>query len=66
MSREAAGHAGLIVSRDGDNLRVNNVNFGSTAQKMGIGYGWEITSVQVKTQRPDKQWMFIPAVFCYC
>jgi len=55
-------NAGLIVSKDGDNLRVNNVNFGSSAQKMGIGYGWEITSVQVKTNRPDKQWMFVPAL----
>lgn len=54
--------AGLIVSRDGENLRVNNVNFGSRAQKLGISYGWEITSVQVKTDRPDKKWMFVPGV----
>ncbi|WP_097459785.1 TRAP transporter permease [Mangrovitalea sediminis] len=55
-------HAGLSVSKDGDNLLINNVNFGSTAQKLGIGYGWEITSVQVKTHRPAKQWMFVPAL----
>jgi len=54
-------HAGLFVTQDGDKLRVNNVGFGTPAQKLGISYGWEITSVQVKTHRPAKQWMFIPA-----
>jgi TRAP transporter 4TM/12TM fusion protein len=54
-------HAGLFVSQQDGKLMVNNVGFGSTAQKYGIGYGWEIKSVQVKTNRPHKQWMFIPA-----
>ncbi|WP_455385908.1 TRAP transporter permease [Acidihalobacter prosperus] len=54
-------HAGLFVSQQDGKLTVNNVGFGSAAQKYGIGYGWEIKSVQVKTNRPHKQWMFIPA-----
>ncbi|MEJ2481216.1 MAG: DUF3394 domain-containing protein, partial [Acidihalobacter sp.] len=54
-------HAGLFVSKQDGKLIVNNVGFGSAAQKYGIGYGWEIKSVQVKTNRPHKQWMFIPA-----
>jgi TRAP transporter 4TM/12TM fusion protein len=55
-------HAGLFVGQQGGKLIVNNVGFGSTAQKYGIGYGWEIKSVQVKTDRLPKQLMFIPAL----
>ena len=60
-SAKRLAHAGLFVSQQDGKLIVNNVGFGSTAQKYGIGYGWEIKSVQVKTDRPHKQWMFIPA-----
>jgi len=32
------------------------------AQKAGIDFYWKILSVQVPTDQPAKQWMFLPAL----
>ena len=38
------------------------VQFGSTAEKLGVEQGFAITSVEVESQRPNKEWVFIPAL----
>ncbi|MGB5232204.1 MAG: TRAP transporter permease [Desulfoprunum sp.] len=41
---------------------IDNVVFNSPAQKAGIDWDQEIVSIQTLTDRPRKQWMFIPAL----
>ncbi|NWN92326.1 TRAP transporter permease [Marinobacter adhaerens] len=54
--------AGLEVSPAGDGMSVDFVNFGSDAEKAGLSFGWTIDEVQIPTQRPPKELMFIPAL----
>ena len=54
--------AGLDVSPSGDAMTVNFVTFGSIAQEVGIEFGWTIDAVQVETDRPPKELVFIPAL----
>ncbi len=54
--------AGLELRRDGDKMMVDNVVFGSAAEKQKIDLDWEIAGVLKKADRPAKQWMYIPAI----
>ncbi|HEA52079.1 TRAP transporter permease [Marinobacter antarcticus] len=54
--------AGLEVSQAGKVMNVEFVNFGSDAEKAGLGFGWTIDKVQVKNPRPPKELLFIPAL----
>ncbi|MBT6093663.1 MAG: TRAP transporter permease [Rhodospirillaceae bacterium] len=54
--------AGLELRRDGDKMIVDNVVFGSAAEKQKIDLDWEIAGVLKKADRPSKQWMYIPAI----
>ena len=38
------------------------VAFNSLAQKAGIDFDWEILSLQIPTDRPAKQWVYLPAL----
>jgi hypothetical protein len=46
---------------DGDELMVVGVKFGSQAEKLGIEQSFRITSMEVAADRPDKEWLFVPA-----
>ena len=64
---EATGEeklAGIgIETRDEDGrIFVDMVTFASPAQKAKIDFDQEILSVQMPTDRPNKEWMFIPAL----
>lgn len=50
-----------LRSEDGKVL-VDNVVFGSNAEKMGIDFDQEILQVKLPTDRPPKQIMFFPAL----
>jgi TRAP transporter 4TM/12TM fusion protein len=52
---------GLQLMPLGDKMQVAVVQFGSAAEKLGIEQGFDITQVEVPTDRPDKEWVFIPA-----
>ncbi|WP_372827163.1 TRAP transporter permease [Polaromonas sp.] len=54
--------AGLTVMPQGDTMQVLAVKFGSAAEKLGIEQGFRITSIEVPADRPDKEWMFLPAL----
>jgi len=54
--------AGLeLVINDGKTI-VDNIVFGSSAEKQKIDFDFEIVSVEVKTDRPVKQWFYLPAL----
>ncbi len=54
--------AGLELRKDGNSMIVDNVIFGSVAEKMKIDFDWQIRSVELKADRPPKQLMFLPAL----
>jgi TRAP-type uncharacterized transport system fused permease subunit len=54
--------AGLTLVAAGREIRIGAVAFGSAAEKVGLKSGWVIKSVSVRAGRPDKEWMFIPAL----
>jgi TRAP transporter 4TM/12TM fusion protein len=53
---------GLTINATGDERVVQMVNFGSTAEKAGVDFGFDITGITIKTERPPKEWMFLPAL----
>ncbi|MDH4050923.1 MAG: TRAP transporter fused permease subunit, partial [Rubrivivax sp.] len=52
---------GLSVSSLGGKETVSAVQFGSTAEKLGLEQGFDITLIEVPSDRPAKEWMFLPA-----
>ncbi len=59
---ERLKRVGLQLMPLGDKMQVAVVQFGSTAEKLGIEQGFDITQIEVAADRPDKEWMFIPAM----
>ncbi|MFB9888135.1 TRAP transporter permease [Balneatrix alpica] len=53
---------GLEVRQEEQNMIVDNVEFSSPAQTMGVDFDWQITSIEVPQPRPPKELMFIPAL----
>ncbi len=54
--------SGLGVRTEGDKVIVDNIAFGSEAQKSGLDFDYQISNIELKTERPSKQWMFLPAL----
>ncbi len=54
--------AGLELIVDGDKTIVDNVVFGSTAERQKIDFDFEVVSIEVATDRPGKQWFYLPAL----
>ena len=54
--------AGLELLVDDGKTIVDNVVFGSTAERQKIDFDFEIVSVEVETDRPVKQWFYLPAL----
>ena len=54
--------AGLELREEDGKMFVDNIVFGSAANKQGIDFDWEIVDVQEKADRPDKRWFYIPAI----
>ncbi len=59
---ERLADAGLMLNMSPDKVLVDMVSFGSPAQEAGLDFDWEIQGIQVENDRPDKQWMLIPAL----
>ncbi len=53
---------GLTMMTLGDEVQVAAVKFGSTAEKLGLEQGFQVVSIEVPADRPDKEWMFVPAL----
>jgi TRAP-type uncharacterized transport system fused permease subunit len=54
--------AGLELVDDDGRLVIDNVGFGSQAEKLGLDFDFEITQVYLLADRPAKEWLFIPAL----
>ncbi len=54
--------AGIEVRTEGDKVFVDNVVFGSAAEKAGIDFDWRIRGIEVKVSQPVKYWFYIPAL----
>ncbi len=59
---ERLSNAGLMLNMSDDKVVVDMVGFGSPAQEAGLDFDWEIQGIQVENERPDKQWMMLPAL----
>jgi len=59
---ERLSNAGLMLNMSDDKVVVDMVGFGSPAQEAGLDFDWEIQGIQVENDRPDKQWMLLPAL----
>ncbi|HPP82484.1 MAG TPA: TRAP transporter permease [Rubrivivax sp.] len=53
--------SGLRVMALGDQLQVMSVGLNSAAAKAGFEQGFTITGIETATDRPAKEWMFVPA-----
>jgi len=54
--------AGLELREEGGKMFVDNIVFGSAADKQKIDFDWEIVDVQKKADTPSKRWFYIPAI----
>ncbi|MDP3085692.1 MAG: TRAP transporter permease [Rubrivivax sp.] len=61
-ARERLRKIGMVVVPLGDEMQIAQVQFGSRAEKLGVEQGFKIASIEVPTERPDKEWMFLPAM----
>ncbi len=59
---ERLAEAGLELRDEAGKMLVDNVVFGSPAEKAGVDFDQEILKVQVPSERPPKQLVFIPAL----
>jgi len=57
--------AGLELRKEDGKIIVDNIVFGSTAEKQKIDMDYEIASVQIKADRPPKQLFYIPAILLF-
>ncbi len=61
--KERLNEIGLETRIEDGKILVDNIVFGSNAEKMGIDFDQEITMVKLPAKRLPKQLMFIPALF---
>jgi TRAP transporter 4TM/12TM fusion protein len=54
--------AGLQLVPLGDAVQIGQVKFGTRAAKSGFEQGWDVTAVQVPTDRPTPHWFYLPAL----
>lgn len=56
------GATGIQVMAQGEAVQVLAVKFGSRAEKLGIEQGFAITAIELPAKRPDKEWIYLPAL----
>jgi TRAP transporter 4TM/12TM fusion protein len=54
--------SGLHMERTDTGFTVRQVNFGSRAAKQGIEIGFQIEAVEVPSDNPAREWLFLPAL----
>jgi TRAP transporter 4TM/12TM fusion protein len=55
-------NAGIMLSKTGPKVTIDNVRLNSPAQKAGLDSGWSVDRVEAPAQRPAKDWIYIPAL----
>jgi len=61
-ARERLNRIGLTVMTLGPDVQVAAVRFGSVAEKLGLEQGFKVTAIEMPSDRPAKEWLFIPAL----
>ena len=59
---ERLAQAGIEIRVEDGKVFVDNMVFGSAAEKAGLDFDWQILAVETQAERPPRQLMFIPAV----
>ena len=59
--RKRLAEAGLTLAALGDSTQISGVKFGSRAKKSGFEQGWEISRIEVPSERPTPHWFYLPA-----
>ncbi len=60
---ERVKNLGLELREEEGKLLVDNIEFGSQAERQAIDFDWEIVSIEKRNpDRPAKQWFYIPAI----
>ncbi len=59
---ERLSEAGVELREEEGKFLVDNVVFGSAAEKAGIDFDQEVVSIQLPTERPPKQLVFFPVL----
>lgn len=60
--RKRLSESGLQLVPLGDAVQIGQVKFGSRAAKSGFEQGWDVTGVQVPSDRPTPHWFYLPAL----
>ncbi|AOF86732.1 TRAP transporter, 4TM/12TM fusion family protein [Hydrogenophaga sp. RAC07] len=60
--RKRLTEAGLQLVPLGDAVQIGQVKFGTRAAKSGFEQGWDVTGVQLPTDRPTPHWFYLPAL----
>ncbi|HJV82398.1 TRAP transporter permease [Noviherbaspirillum sp.] len=61
-ARKRIAATGLMVSNLGGDVEVMAVGLKSRAEKAGFEQGFKITGIETETDRPAKEWLYIPAL----
>jgi hypothetical protein len=54
--------SGMILVQENGKFLVEDIMFGSKAQRTGVDFGWEVLWAKVETDRMAKQWFYLPAL----
>ena len=60
--KQALSQSGVSIRTEKDRIIIDNVEFGSLAEKAGFSFDQELIGLQIPTKRPAKQWGYIPAI----
>lgn len=55
-------HAGIEVREEDGKVLIDNITFGSPAEGAKLDFDWEITGIEVASDRMPKQLFYIPAI----
>jgi TRAP transporter 4TM/12TM fusion protein len=55
-------HAGIEIREEDAKVLVDNIIFGSEAEKAGVDFDWEIVDIQAEAEQPPKYLFYIPAL----
>ncbi|MFQ5994697.1 MAG: TRAP transporter permease [Acidiferrobacterales bacterium] len=59
---ERLGQAGIEVRVEEGKVFIDNMVFGSEAEKAGLDFDWQIQAIALESDRLPKEFMFIPAM----
>ena len=62
-TEERLSSMGLMLNESDGKMIVDMVEFGSPAEASGVDFDWQINWVIQDTDRPMKEWVFIPCLF---